>query len=143
MKEDPNQTPFGKAILAGLFAGLLATLACFAFDITYRISTGYDPSELINVSSIIFIVNPIMLAAGIVYYAFKKSFKKGDLFFTVLFILLTIFCIWKSEGLHRFADYRLSQEFRHLLSGSLLIIGICGILIPPLFNNKKVNDFIL
>jgi asparagine N-glycosylation enzyme membrane subunit Stt3 len=143
MYDDPNQSIFSKAILTGLFAGILATLACFIFEISFRVITQYEPSQYINVSSIIFIVNLILLTAGIVYYGLKKSFKRGSMFFLILSFITTAFCIWKSESFHRFTDYKLSQEFSHLLSGILLIIGLFAMLIPLFFNNKKISDYIL
>ncbi len=143
MYNDPYQTPFSKAILTGLFVGILATMVCFVFEITYRMVTGYGPSDFINVSSIIFIVNLILLTAGIIYYGIKSSFKKGNLIFSLLSIVTTGFCIWKSESFHRFTDYKLSMEFSHLLSGILLIVGLFALSIPVFFSNKKVGDFIL
>ena len=143
MYEDPNQSVLSKSILTGLFAGILATMVCFIFEITYRMTTGYGPSDFINVSSIIFIVNLILLGAGIIYYEIKKTFKKGNLVFSVLSVIITAFFIWKSESFHRFTDYKLSQEFSHLLSGILLIIGLFALLIPLFFSNKKISDFIL
>jgi hypothetical protein len=143
MYEDPNQSILSKAILTGLFAGILATIACFIFEITYRFATKYGPSQFINVSSIIFIVNLILLTAGILYYGLKTTFRKGNAIFIFVSIITTAFCIWKSESFHRFTDYRLSQEFSHLLSGILLIVGIFALLIPIFFNNKKISDFIL
>ena len=143
MYNDTFQTPLSKSILAGLFAGILATMVCFVFEITYRMVTGYGPSDFINVSSIIFIVNLILLTAGIIYYGIKSAFKKGNLIFSLLSIATTGFCIWKSESFHRFTDYKLSLEFSHLLSGILLIVGLFALSIPVFFSNKKISDFIL
>ena len=143
MINDPNQSAFSKAMLAGLFSGVMATMACFIFDIAYRYGTGYAPSEFINVSSIIFIVNLLLLIAGIIYFVFIRSFRNGQLIFGALFALLTVFCIWKAEGFRRFADNKLSHEFSHLLSGTLLIIGIAIVLIPVIHNNKRLNNSVL
>ena len=143
MYTDPHQSNFSKSILTGLFAGLVATMTCFIFEIIYRFATGYEPSEFINVSSIIFIVNLLMLAAGIIYFVFKKLFKRGDLLFILLSTLITGFCIWKAEVFHRFPNIRLSREFSDLLSGTVLIIGVCCISIPLIFNNKRMNEFVI
>jgi hypothetical protein len=143
MYNDPNESPLSKAILTGLFAGIMATLVCFVFEIIYRMVTWYGPSDFINVSSIIFIVNLILLVAGLAYYGLKSSFKKANLIFSILTIITTAFLVWKSESFHRFADYKLSMEFSHLLSGVLLIIGLFTLLIPVFFGNKKLGDFIL
>jgi hypothetical protein len=143
MYDDPNQSKFSKAILTGLFSGILATLVCFIFEISFRVVTRYEPSQYINVSSIIFIVNLILLTAGIIFYGLTTSFKKGSMIFVMLSFVVTALCIWKSESFHRFTDYKLSREFSNLLSGILLIVGIFAMMIPLFFNNKKINNFII
>ena len=103
--------PFSKALLSGLFAGILATLASFVFEISYRLITYYGPSDFINVSSIIFIVNLLLLIAGLLFYAFKIWFKKGDMIYIIFFLLLMIYCFWVVVGIHRFADLKVNQQF--------------------------------
>lgn len=143
MYEDPNQSFLSKSILTGLFAGIIATLVSFIFEITYREATGYGQSIFINVSSIIFVVNLILLAAGLTFYRIKISFKRGNLIFFLLALITTAFCIWKSESFHQFANKKLSMESSHLLSGVLLIVGLSAMLIPFFFSNKRIGDFIL
>ena len=141
MKKDSDLIPFGKAFLTALFVGILATLVCFAYDIYYRMATLYGPSDYINVSSIIFIVNIVLLVAGVIYYAFKSWSGKGDTLYAIFFLLLTVFCVWKTAGIHRFTDYRLNREFIQLLGGTVIIMGIAALCIPLFFNNKKIVDF--
>ncbi|WP_431210322.1 hypothetical protein ACQ86N_30410 [Puia sp. P3] len=62
-----NDSPFGHAMLAGLFIGIIDTLICLAYNIGYRDATGYTPSALINVSSLIFAVNLLLLFIGMLY----------------------------------------------------------------------------
>jgi hypothetical protein len=133
--------PFGKAFLTALFAGILATMVCFAYDIYFRMTTMYGPSDYINVSSIIFMVNLLLLVAGVAYYAIKSWSKNGDLIYSIFFVLFFGFCIWKIAGIHRFADYQLNKEFIQLLGGTVIIIGIAVICIPYLFNNKRIVNF--
>jgi hypothetical protein len=141
MKNDLNQIPFGKAFLAALFTGILATLVCFVFDIFYRMDTLYGPTDYINVSSIIFIVNILLLVAGVAYYAIKSWFKNGDLVYSIFFLLTFIFCVWRISGIQRFPDLRLNKEFIQLLGGTTIIIGIAVLSIPYFFNNKRIVDF--
>jgi hypothetical protein len=135
-----KSVPFGKAFLTALFTGILATMVCFVFEIWYRLATLYGPSDLINVSSIIFIVNLLLLVAGVTYSAFKTWFKKGDLMYFIFFLLLMIFCIWKIVFIHRFTDLKLNREFIQLLGGITIIIGTAALSIPYFYNNKKVNN---
>jgi hypothetical protein len=141
MKNDPLTISFGKVFLSALFSGIVATVVCFIFEIWYRMATFYGPSDFINVASIIFIVNFLLLLAGILYFACKSWFKKGDLMYVVLSLLITIFCIFEIRRIHRFADLTLNHEFIQLLGGITLIIGIASLCVPYYFNNRKINNF--
>jgi hypothetical protein len=140
MRNQINQNPFGKIFLTALIAGIFATMLCLAYDIIFRVSTYYGPSDFINVSSIIFIVNILLLLAGAVYYALKNWFRSGDLIYTLFFLLVIVFCIWKTIGIHRFADMKINGEFIKLLTGTILIIGIAMLSIPYIYNHKKIVD---
>ena len=140
MNNQFNQIPFGKIFLTALFAGIIATTVCLGYNIWFRLSTYYGPSDFINVSSIIFIVNILLLMAGIAYYAIKSWSRRGDLIYTLLFLLIVPFCIWKTMGIHRFTDLKLNGEFIKLLGGTILIIGIAMLCIPYMYNHKKIVD---
>ena len=135
-----NQIPFAKAFLTALFAGIIATMICLGYNIWFREATYFGPSDFINVSSIIFIVNILLLLAGVAYYAFKSWSKRGDLIYTLFSIIIIAFCIWKTMGIHRFTDLKLNGEFIKLLGGTILIIGIAMLCIPYIYNNKKMVD---
>jgi hypothetical protein len=138
------QSIFSRTLLTSVFAGIIATLACLFYDVLFRESTHFNLNPLINVSTLIFAVNLIFLVIGVLYYAFKKMFKKGDLVFMVVFVLLTLFCAWKAEVAQRSADKVLNAEFHTLLLGVVLIMGIsAAFLIPFLFNNRKFRDFVV
>lgn len=135
-----NQIPFGKIFLTALFAGIIATMLCLAYDIWFRMTTYYGPSEFINVSSIIFVVNTLFLIAGTLYYGLKSWFGRADLIYTLSILIIIIFCIWKTMGIHQFADLKVNSEFIKLLSGIILIVGIMMLSIPYIYNNKKIVD---
>jgi integral membrane sensor domain MASE1 len=140
----PYQTRFSKAILTGLFVGIFATLICLAYNIYYRETTSFPLASLINVSSLIFAVNLLFLVVGLVYYACIKTFKKGDLVFIVLFVLLTIFFTWKGDQVYRTDNHILNMEFHHLLVPMILIMGISAIVgIPLLFHSRKFEENVL
>ena len=105
---------FFKTMMTGLFVGIIDTLICLTYNIFYRDLTGYVPSELINVSSLIF---------GVVFFA------------------LTMFLGWKTEMIQRFADTQVNHEFRGLLLGIVLICGISAACLPLLYNSRKFNEF--
>jgi hypothetical protein len=143
MNYDYQQSPLSKAILTSVFVGFFATLVCLVYNIIFRERTGYKPADFVNVSSLIFVVNLIFLVAGLLYFVFLRLFKKGDIFFEILFGLLTIFCVWRASDAHMENSRLLSSEFRTLLIGVIIIMGIGIELVPLLFHNKKFGDTVL
>ena len=141
MKTDSSKIPFGKTFLTALFSGIIATGACFIFEIWYRMVTFYGPSDFINVASIIFIVNLLLLLSGIAYFAFKSWFRKGDLMYAIFSMLITAFCIWEITKIHQFADLKVNRQFIQLLSGITIIIGVAALCVPYFYNNRKINNF--
>lgn len=144
MDYDFHQSPLSKAILTGLFAGFIATIVCLLYNLIFRNSTGFATAELINGTSLVFVINLVFLIIGTIYYGFIKTFKKGELIFIIVFVLLTIFLAWKAEGVHRSANQLLNIEFRQLLLGVVIISGVsAAFLIPFLFHNKTFEDHVL
>lgn len=137
-----HQSPFSKAVLTAVFVGFFATIVCLIYNIIFRESTGYQPADYINVSSLIFAINLIFLVIGILYFVFLRSFKKGDVVFEILFAVLTIFCAWRADQAHM-QNPTLTSEFRTLLIGTIIIMGIGTVLIPFFFRNKKFVDAVL
>ncbi len=131
---------FFKAMMTGLFVGIIDTLICLAYNIGYRNYTGYLPSSLINVSSLIFVVNLLLLVIGIVYFFFLRMFKLGDVFFEVVAITVTVWLIYKTAGLQRFDDPKLDSGFRGLLGGIVVILGASTACIPFLFRSRRFVD---
>jgi hypothetical protein len=141
---DFPKSKFYQAMMTGFFVGFFATLVCLTYNIIYRDSTGFPLTAFINVSSIIFAVNIIFPIIGIVYYAFITSFKKADIAFVVLFLLITCFLIWQTEIVHRTSDRMLNAEFRNLLLGIVIILGISAtVFIPLLYHSKKFRETVL
>lgn len=137
-------TTFSKAVLTSLFAGIIITLVCLGFYIGYKETTGLPFSEMINVSSLIFFTNLLFLVIGLIYYGFLKLFKKGDLVYIPVFILLTVFFVWKASGVHRSDDQLLNMEFHHLLMGLFILMGLTASLgVPYLFHSKKFEEHVL
>jgi len=144
MNNDFPRSTVYQAMMTSLFAGFISTLACLMYDVFYREGTGFGLSVIINVSSIIFLVNLLFLFIGIIYFVFLTVFKKADVAFRIVFILLTIFLLWRSASVHRTDDHELNIAFKNLLLGIVLIIGVCAsVLIPILFHNKKFREHVL
>jgi hypothetical protein len=134
---------FFKAMMTGLFVGIIDTLICLVYNVVYRNATGYLPSSLINVSSLIFAVNLLLLVIGIVYFLFLWAFKRGDVIFEVVAVAVTAWLIWKTAGLTRFDDARLDSGFRGLLGGIVLILGASTVCIPFLYRSRRFLDAVI
>lgn len=144
MNYEFEQSPFSRAVLTSVFVGFVATIICLIYNIIFRESTGYKPADFINVSSLIFAVNIVFFVIGMIFFAFHKNGKKGDLLFGVLFAVLTLVCIWLASGATMMHDRVLSSEFRTLLIGVIAIIGIgAAFFVPYLFNHKKFTDAVI
>lgn len=144
MEYENFQTPFSKAFLTGLFVGIISTFICLTYNLVYRAETGFMPTAIINVASIIFGVNILFIVIGLIYYALTTVSRKGELLFIILFSLLTVFLSWKAEGVNRFTDHAMTLQFRGLLLGIVLITGIgASFWLPFLFHNKKFAKNVL
>ncbi len=143
-EENYYQTPFLKALLSGLFAGISGTLLGLAFALIYRYSTGFFLFDYVNFPATIFGSNILLLACGIIYFYFRRSSKYGTAIYIMLFILLTAFLLIKIQGVQRSNVHQLTVEFRALLSGMVTILGICiFFLIPFLFGNKAFEKYLV
>jgi hypothetical protein len=139
-----QESIFFRTMMTGLFIGIIDTLICLSYNIGYRNMTGYIPSEMINVSSLIFAVNIILLLIGITYYCFVRFFGNKDIVFIAIFLLLTVYLIWKVQTGHRFTDTKVNDGFRGLLTGILVILGLsASVMLPVLYRSKSFAEHVL
>lgn len=139
-----RKSVFYRAFMTAVFVGLIATVVTMLYDLIFVQYLGFPLSAIISVSSLIFGVNIIFLIVGVLYYLFVASLKKGDIFFILLFVLLTAFLAWRSEHAHRTLDYTVNHQFRNLLAGIVIIIGtMAAFLVPWLYHSKKFEDMVL
>ena len=137
-------TPFSKAILTGLFAGIMATVLCLAYNIFYRDSTGFALSNYINVSSLIFAVNLLFFLIGVIYYGFLRLARSGEKIFVAVFLLLTVVLAYLGGNIHRSDIPLLNKEFHQLLLPMIIVMGLCAAIgIPFLYHNRKFEETVL
>ena len=134
---------FTNSMMTGLFIGIIDTLICLAYNIGYRNFTGYTPSTLVNVSSLIFAVNLLLLLTGMVYFLFRKVFGSKDYIYVVLAILFTGFLAWKTSTGQRFDDAKVNAESKGLLLGIVLILGASAIWLPFFYRSKFFKTYVL
>ena len=139
MNHDYDETPFSKSVLAGVFAGILATVVILVFNFIYRGSTAFPLSEIINVSTVIFSSLIILTIAGVIFYFFIHFMKAGQLVYIILFSVLTLLAAYGSMHVSRSSDQLMNNEFHQLLLGTVLILGLCAAAgIPLLYKSKQI-----
>lgn len=131
MNHDYEPTEFSKSLLAGVFAGIAATVLGLVYNAWFREKAGFSLSEIINVSTIIFIVILMVTIAGLIFYLFHHYFRQGTILFRGAAILVTILLVAGAMQVQRSSDPLISKEFRELLLGIICITGACTIFIIP------------
>lgn len=135
----PQQSYLSKTILAGVFAGISATLANLGYDFFFRNITEFEPSQIINVSTIIFATMLFFTVAGLLYFFSSRFIRNGEKLYTLLFSLLTIFCFIRGMQVTRSADPKVTAEFRNLLLGIVTITGVwASFFIPCLMKHPSI-----
>lgn len=128
-----------KPLMAGLFAGYIATVLNIVYDVFFRESTSFPLHELINVSTIIFATLFVLTLAGIVFAFFQRYFKSGLIIYVVLSMLLSVVCIYGIEHVQRSADANVTLQFQHLLLGIFIITGLFATVgIPYLVRHSHI-----
>ncbi len=127
----PQQSYLSKTILAGVFAGIAATLGNLAYDYFFRTFSQFGLSQIINVSTIIFSTMLFFSVTGLAYFFASKFIKKGHIVYIVVFAILTLFCIQWGMHVNRSSDPKVSADFRILLLGIFSITGIIATFFVP------------
>ncbi|MDB5203774.1 MAG: hypothetical protein JWQ27_3183 [Ferruginibacter sp.] len=138
MEQEFDSTEFSKSVLAGLFAGIAATVLSLIFNSYFRLYTHYPLSELVNVSTIIFSLVLIVTIAGFIFYLFHHYMKRGAIVYQFVWVAVTALLIMFAMQVQRSADPLQTKQFRELLTGVILITGACTIFMVPLLYKKDV-----
>lgn len=143
MEKEFRKSVFYRALMTAVFVGIITTLITLFYDLVFVKEFAFPLSVIINVASLIFFVNILFMVIGFIYYGFMRLFPKGELIFTIAAILLTVLLVIATMGVHRTDDPVVNTQFRELLGGIIVIIGIATVLIPFLFHSKKFEDAVL
>lgn len=141
MNYEVEQGPFYKSLMAGLFAGIIITLANLIFNFIYRGITRFNPSEMVNVTSIIFVSLILSMVAGILYYLIVPYANKSKMIFIVLFILLTVVVTYVAFHVSRSSNPNVSAQFHGLFAGIVVISGLTNAILIPYMAKHKTMIF--
>ena len=138
--EDKFNTPhIYKPIMAGLFAGIVATMLNIVFDVVYRSNVNFPRHELINVSTIIFGTLLLLSVAGCIYALIDRYSKHVVPVYMLLSVLWTIGSMYLTMQVQRSDNALISSEFRSLLSGIVIITGIASTFLIPYLAKNETN----
>ncbi len=143
MNSYEERTPLSKALMTGLFTGLVATIVSLFYNIFFRLSTGFPLPEIVNVSSIIFVINLIFVFIALFYFFIHKVSAQGDLIYLVITVVGTVIALWLVSSMQRSETSRYVHDFKGLLGGIFVIMSINAFLIPFLIKKKWFEDFFL
>lgn len=139
MNKEFDEPHIYKPLMAGLLAGIIATLLNIFYEVVYRDVTGFSLSEIINVSTIIFGTVLTLLIAGAIFAVIDTYTRHVQLIYILLFVILTLLCVRWALHVHRTNDPSLNAAFRGLLSGIVIISGgLASFLVPFLVMHKKI-----
>lgn len=136
---DYEPTEFSRSVLAGVFAGIAATLTILIWNFYYRGLTGFSLSDIVNVSSVIFVSVLFLTIGGLLFHVFHHYIKQGTIVYIVVSVLLTILAIYMLQGVQRSPNPTIAAQFRKLMLGVTIIMGVywCFV-IPYLYKSDKI-----
>lgn len=137
MDYDYKKTTFSKALLAGVFAGILATCLSLVFNGIIRRESGLALSAIINVSTLIFSLIIILTLIGLLYHLFVRRDNKKSILYQVLMAVIFAAFAFASFQVDRSPDPIINKEFRELLLGVVIISGICAVFVIPFLYRKN------
>lgn len=138
MNHDYQQTEFSKTLLTGVFAGIIATCVNLVYNFIYRGMEGFYPSEIINVSSVIFVTMIVFVVGALAYFMLRNFTKQGNLIYIVVFGVLTILCLYFSLHVNRSNHPLEITQFRGLLFGTTALTGVMlAVLLPYLSKHPE------
>ena len=130
-------------MMTGLFIGIIDTVILLAYNIGYRDETGYIPSEIVNVSSLIFAVNILLTVVGIFYYFFIRYIRGADIVYEIVILALTAWIAVKAFSGVRFNDAHLDKGWHGLAGGIVLVLGLSSACLPFCYRSQKFQDTVI
>lgn len=139
MNYETEHGQFYKSLMSGLFGGIVVTLVNLIYNFIYRGITRFNPSQFVNVTTIIFVSLLLSIVAGILYYVIVPYGKKSKTLYITLFILLTVFVTYTAFTVQRSNDANVTSQFHGLFAGIVIITGLIdALLIPYMATHKNV-----
>ncbi len=131
------------SLMTSVFCGFFATVVGLLFNVIFRFATNFPISDLINVSTLIYMLNVWFLIAGLIFYGLKVATPSGNIIFAVFSLVLCGFVFFLISGSKMSDVPKLATHYKGLLNGLVLIVLLFMLSMPVLAGNKKFEDFFL
>ncbi len=131
------------SLMTAVFCGFTATVVGLLFNVIFRFATNFPISDIINVSTLIYMINILFLVAGLIFWGVKSTGSSGNIIFIAFTLVVCGIMFWLASGSQLTDVPRLIKPYRQLLNGLVLIIMLFMLAMPMLAGNKKFQDFFL
>lgn len=125
---------FGRCLLAGLFAGIIASVVGIVFNVIYRGAVNLTSYEVVMPISVFTVFPLVCLIAGGFYFLFIGHIRRAPKLFGGIILLIMV-----AGALLTMLTWRPSlpgqKELRDLLTGMELIWGVSSAFLIPYFVN--------
>ena len=140
MGRSSQQVSFSKSLLAGFFTGIVVAVINLIYMIIYRRITDFMRFNIIMPLSIFWFFPVFLAVIGAGYYLMARHLPKGSIFFSALFIVLTILSVivMIDDQQHSTSESPMYGVYG-LVMGMEIITGLSGaLLIPYLANHPDI-----
>ena len=127
MDHEYKKTELSRSLMAGVFSGLGAVVACLLFEFAYRGITGYSGSAIVNVNSIIFILMILFIVAGLIYDVFHHYVKRANLYYILVAVAGTLVTMFISMRIHSGG----TNGIEGMVIGITIISGLFAAFVVP------------
>ncbi len=134
----PSYNLLTKGVFAGAFTGIIISVANLGYDFIYRGITHFSPSEIINVSSLIFGSLLAMMFFAVIYLILANATKSAAIIFRILMLIITVLVLAIIVTTNK--DQSTFGGMHGLLIGLVAISGFVGgvLLIPYFAKNPQI-----
>ena len=130
---------FSRSVLAGLFAGLVATAANIAFSIIFRSATHFYDYYALDITVLVFGSILQSIGCGLVFYLFIHYLRKGMPMYRIAVVVITAVIMYVGIMLRKSLQAEVPGDFIILVMGTQFIIGGLAIFyIPYLYGHRNV-----
>jgi len=133
-----HQTDLSRSILAGLFAGIIATFANLIFIFVFRRIKEFYVFNIMDVGTTIFGSVLLMIVCGIIFYFFVHYLNHGVNIYRVVVFFVTAAIVYAALAVRPGAVV-IPGDFRAMFIGTQVILGgLAAFLIPYVFRHDSI-----